>query len=117
MLDIAVYRQSEELARQRVPSWRVSQIHNLDQFQNLGFPVRLASSEELIGLLDTMQENRFDDFMREFAGFSEAELRLFLDVLLDFLWFHRPILPMPQLFLPLSSFDRQFPALFNTLGL
>src|SRR5258708_4980257 len=108
MLDIAVYRQSEELARQRVPSWRVSQIHNLDQFQNVGFPVRLASSEELIGLLDTMQENRFDDFMREFAGFTEAELALFLDVLLDFLRFHRAILPRPQLVLPLSTLIAQF---------
>jgi SAM-dependent methyltransferase len=103
MLDIDVYRQSEALARQRVGSWRIAQIHNLDHFQSAGFPVRLGSAEELTMLLDTMQENRFDGFMQEFAGLTPEEHELFVAALVDFLGFHRAMLPRRHLVLPMST--------------
>ena len=43
MLDSQIYRTNEQLAKSLLPNWRIGQVHNLDQFERVGFPVRAYS--------------------------------------------------------------------------
>ena len=47
MLEPEVYRRNERLAKARLPTWRVAQTHNVDHFERVGFPVRIASIGEV----------------------------------------------------------------------
>jgi hypothetical protein len=103
MLDPQTYRASETLAKSLVPSWRVSQIHNLDHFERAGFPVRLNSVRELGLIIDTMQENRFDNYMKELVGLSVEEHDILLLACLDIVRFQLTFLPNRKPVLPIST--------------
>ncbi|MGA7803829.1 hypothetical protein [Bradyrhizobium sp.] len=108
MLEPDTYRTSERLAKAQLPTWWAAQTHNLDHFERAGFPVRISSLREIGQLLDTMQENRFDSYMRELGGLTYSEYALLIQACRDVVLFQltflsnrRPILPLSTL---LSSF-------------
>jgi len=108
MLEPETYRTSERLAKAQLPTWWVAQTHNVDHFEKSGFPVRISSLREVGQLLDTMQENRFEKYMRELGGLTESEYALVVKACRDavllqltYLSNRRPILPLSTL---LSSF-------------
>ena len=73
MLEPRVYRLVELLAKSQLPSWLVSQPHNLDHFERSAFPVKVETVAEVGQLLDTMQEGRFDGYMNELGGIADVE--------------------------------------------
>ena len=103
MLDPQTYRTSEQLAKSLIPSWRVSQIHNVDLFERVGFPVRINSVRELGQIVDTMQENRFERYMAELGGLSDAEYSLILGACKDVVRFQLSYLPHRPPVLPIST--------------
>jgi len=103
MLDPQTYRSSEQLAKSLIPSWRVSQIHNVDHFERAGFPVRLGSVRELGQIIDTMQENRFTRYMAELGGLTQAEFDLIVEACKDAVRFQLRFLPHRQPVLPIST--------------
>jgi len=103
MLDSHTYRANEAIAKSLVPSWRISQIHNLDHFERAGFPVRLTSMQQLGQIVDTMQENRFQSYMNELGGLTKSEYDLLLEVCKDVVRFQLMYLPHRPPVLPLST--------------
>ena len=103
MLDPQTYRASEQLAKSLIPSWRVSQIHNVDHFERSGFPVRIGSIREIGQIIDTMQENRFDPYMAELGGLSSPEHDLLLEACKDSVRFQLTYLPHRPPVLPVST--------------
>ena len=73
MIDPATYRANELLAKSMSPHWRIAQTHNLDHFERAGFPVRISTVREIGPIIDSMQENRFDSYMKELGtGWDQA---------------------------------------------
>ena len=48
MLDIAIYRQNESLAKKEMDKWQIRSRHNLDPFEKVGFPVRVENNQQLM---------------------------------------------------------------------
>ncbi len=107
-LDTIQYRRWEKLAQGQLDSFRIGQRHNLDVFQQVGFPVRADSIESIGALLDTMQEGRFDAYMKDLGGLSESERELFVDAAIDLLRFQRTYLPYRDPILPLDALIAAF---------
>lgn len=116
MLDIPTYRLCEKLSKANLPSWRIAQTHNVDHFMRVGFPVRMDTLNELTQLLDTMQENRFDDYMRELGGFTKNDLELFLKACRDILDFQMTFFSHRPPVLPLSTLISVFALYKKMLG-
>src|SRR5437868_12760692 len=89
MIDAAAYRANETNAKRAIADWRLSNINDPYIFQNQGFPVRADSFLDLAQLLDSMQEGRFDYYMRELGGFTDEEMTFFVSVCLDYIDFYR----------------------------
>ena len=100
---IADYRLAESTAHAQIDSWWVSQAHNVDHFIRTGFPVRLNNTHEVGQLLDTMQERRYEAYLRELDGLSEAELHGFVESLVSAVRFQRAHLPRRRPIIPLST--------------
>src|SRR6202008_2011563 len=83
--------------------WWPAQTPNVDHFERSGFPVRITSIGEVGQLLDTMQENRFEKFMRELRGLTEREYALLVEVCRDALLVQLTYLPYRQPILPIST--------------
>src|SRR5258708_38661471 len=92
-MDISSYRVNERLATATVPSWRMRAMHRPHLFHTSGFPVQVDTTDELVPLLDTMQENLFGSFVKELGGLNEADLKAFVDSLVEYCLFFRPNLP------------------------
>jgi hypothetical protein len=103
MLEIADYRASERLARSVIGSWLTAQTHDVDHFARSGFPVRIESRHETGQLLDTMQENRFELFMRELNGLTASDATLLTDALAESVRFQMATLPKRRPIIPLST--------------
>jgi hypothetical protein len=103
MLDSDTYRTSERLAKARLPAWQIAQTHNVDHFEKVGFPVRINSVQELGPLLDTMQENRFDKYMRELGGLTAEEYALIVAACRHAVLFQLNFFPSRQPVLPAST--------------
>jgi SAM-dependent methyltransferase len=103
MLDVQTYRANELLAKSMVPHWRIAQTHNLDHFERAGFPVRIDSVRELGPIFDTMQENRFANYMSELGGLSDAEYDMTLAACRDAVIFQMTYLPHREPVLPIST--------------
>jgi SAM-dependent methyltransferase len=116
VLDIQTYRAGEQLAKSRIPSWRVSQIHNVDHFEHAGFPVRINSVRELGQIVDTMQENRFEGYMAELGGLSRDEYDLILETCKDAVRFQLTFLPHRPPVLPISTLLSAFALYKKMLG-
>ena len=108
MLDASTYRTSEQLAKAQMATWRISQTHNVDHFERVGFPVRINSYRDLGQLLDTMQENRFAKYMNELGGLSDAEYELLIDVCCDLIDFQSIYFPNRRAILPISTLLSSF---------
>jgi hypothetical protein len=103
MLEPHVYRAVEQLAKTQLPSWLVAQPHNLDHFLNAGFPVRINSIRELGQVIDSMQEGRFDGYMRELGGLTDDEYARIQRACRDIVRFQQIYLPNRPPVLPLST--------------
>jgi SAM-dependent methyltransferase len=115
MLDADTYRISEELAKSQVPSWRVSQIHNVDHFERAGFPVRLKSMLDLGQIVDTMQENRFDKYVDELGGLTKQEFDMIVRACNEAVRFQCMFLPTRPVVLPISTLISSF-ALYKKIS-
>ena len=102
-MDISSYRLNERLASAALPSWRIKAVQNPHVFQTAAFPVRVDSTDELVSLLDTMQENLFPLFMRELGGLDEQDLTAFVDALVHYCRFFRTNFSGRDAPLPLST--------------
>jgi hypothetical protein len=103
MLEPGIYRISERLAKAQLPTWRLAQTHTVDHFEKTGFPVRVSSLREVGQLLDTMQENRFDGYIRELGGLTDSEYALLITACRDVVLFQLTYFPNRQPTLPLST--------------
>lgn len=103
MLDSAQYRLSEHIAKQRLPTWRIAQRHALEVFEKAGFPVRVESLSDLRPLIDTMQENRFDSYMRELGGLTPAHEALLVGALRDIGLFQLKYFNSREIIVPFST--------------
>lgn len=107
-MDIESYRLNERLATAAIPSWRMKALHRPHVFYTHGFPVHVASTDELMTLLDTMQEGLFAPFVRELGGFDEVDQAAFVDALVDYCLFFRVHFPHREAPLPLSTMLAHF---------
>ncbi len=103
MLDAVTYRANETAAKQAIASWRIANINDPYIFQNQGFPVRTDSFLDLGQILDTMQEARFDYYMRELGGMTDEEAQSFVDVCLDYVDFYQSVFQRERVVIPLST--------------
>src|SRR5215470_12041239 len=117
MLEPEIYRRNERLAKAQLPTWRVAQTHNVDHFEKAGFPVRISSIREVGQLLDTMQENRFEKYMRELGGLTEGEYDLIIKACRDAVVMQLTYLPTRRPILPLSTLLSSFTLYKKFLGI
>lgn len=103
MLDAIAYRANETTAKRAIASWRLSNINDPYIFQNQGFPVRTDSVLDLVQILDTMQEERFDYYMGEIGGFTDEEANFFADVCIDYTDFYQKTFERDRVIIPLST--------------
>ncbi|OIQ88224.1 hypothetical protein GALL_299160 [mine drainage metagenome] len=103
MIDVVTYRQTESLARQSGLSWRAMQAQLPHVFNSSGFPVKVDAVGELKMLVDTMQENRFEPYMRELGGLSDAEMDVFVAALGAYMRWYAGLFGGGMLTVPLST--------------
>jgi hypothetical protein len=116
MIDAAAYRANETNAKRAIASWRLSNINDPYIFQNQGFPVRADSCLDLAQILDTMQEGRFDYYMKELGGFTEEDTRFFVRVCLDYVDFYCSFFQRSRVVVPLSTLISHFVLYKKLLG-
>ncbi len=117
MLDAETYRISERLAKAQSPTWRISAAHNVDHFERVGFPVRISSYRDLGQLLDTMQEFRFDKYMRELGGLTDEEYALVIEACKEVVLFQATYLPNRRPILPISTLLSNFTLYKKMIGI
>lgn len=108
MLDPVAYRRAEALARQFAPSWRTEQMHHPYVFAHAGFPIRVESLQDLRQLTDTMQEDRFDAYMQELGGLSDADAWRFVLALRSYAYWFAGTFHAISVRLPLSTMLAHF---------
>lgn len=116
MLDSAAYRANETNAKRAVADWRLSNINDPHIFQNQGFPVRADSFLDLAQILDTMQERRFDDYVKELGGFTDEDTSFFVKVCLDYVNFYCSTFQRSRVVIPLSTLIAHFVIYKKLLG-
>ena len=84
MFSINEYRDSEKHHLSSIDSYVFSSMHNLDLFQSMGFPVRIERLRNLSLIIDSMQQNRFDRYMKELNGLHQNEFHLIVSALTKF---------------------------------
>ena len=99
-----------------MPSWRVAQIHNVDIFERVGFPVRITSIRDVGQIVDTMQENRFRSYIDELSGLSEDEYGVVARACKDAVDFQLSYLPRRTPVVPLSTLLSAFALYTKMLG-
>ena len=116
MIDSAAYRANETNAKRAIADWRLSNINDPYVFQNQGFPVRVDSFLDLAQILDTMQEGRFDYYMKELDGFTHEDTTFFVKVCLDYIDFYRSLFQRERVVVPLSTLISHFVVFKKLLG-
>ena len=116
MIDAAAYRANEINAKRAIADWRLSNVNDPYVFQNQGFPVRADSFLDLAQILDTMQEGRFDFYIKELGGFTEEDTRFFVKVCLDYIDFYTSFFQRERVVVPLSTLIAHFVAYKKLLG-
>jgi hypothetical protein len=102
-VDIGSYRLNERLANAAIPSWRLKAIHGAHIFAAAGFPLRVDSTDELVNLLDTMQENRYQVYLRELGGLDDSDQAALVDALVDYCLFFRSNFAGGDAVMPVST--------------
>ncbi|MBF0333068.1 MAG: class I SAM-dependent methyltransferase [Alphaproteobacteria bacterium] len=108
MFDIQTYRFSETLAKTSVPFWQMASAHSLDFFHSSSFPVRVESMAQLAQFGDTMQEGRFQSYMTELGGMTEAEFEAFVGALADYVDFYQQGFQTREVPVPYSAMISAF---------
>jgi len=108
MIDINYYRLQEEMAKNSLPSWRISKKFNLEIFEKEGFPVRINNIQQLRQIFDTMQEERFEILIRELSGLDEQELSIFIEACKESILFQEIYFSNSETILPLDTLFSQF---------
>jgi hypothetical protein len=108
IVDAASYRLSETLAKRAMRSLRQTGIHAPEYFETTGFLTRAESMEDLVTLLDVMHNNRYDDFVAELGGLSDADMAALLDAFADFARFFLTQFPSSEIPIPLSGMLSQY---------
>jgi len=116
MLDANAYRASESNAKRVIADWRFSNVHDPYIFQNQGFPVRADSFLDLAQILDTMQEGRFDFYMKEIGGFTDEDTDVFVDACVDYINFYCSFFQRERVVVPLSTMIAHFVIYKKLLG-
>lgn len=108
-MDIASYRLAESLGYQSVRTLRHIGIHGIGSHTiGQGFPYRLNSLDELVVLLDHMHENRFDPFMAELGGLTDAAMDELVDGLVEYCRFFLANFAPSRIPMPLSGMISQY---------
>lgn len=107
-MDTASYRLSESLGKQAMRSLRQTDIHAPALFEALGFRTRVESKDDLMPLLDTMHNNRFEDFVAELGGPSQPLVDELVDGFADYTRFFMANFPSPRVPIPMSGMVSQF---------
>src|ERR1700722_17074103 len=102
MLDPFTYRSNEVLAKKDPALELRARAHVVEHFENIGFPVRINSIQEVGPILNTMQENRFNLYMQEMGGLTELEFDMFINACRRHMDFQRKFLPFRRVMAPLS---------------
>ena len=116
MIDAAAYRSNETNAKRAIADWRLSNVNDPYIFQNQSFPVRADSFLDLAQILDTMQEGRFDWYMKEVGGFTDEDTEFFVDVCLDYVDFYTSFFQRERVIVPLSTLIAHFVSYKKLLG-
>jgi len=116
MIDAAAYRSNETNAKRAIADWRLCNINDPYVFQNQGFPVRADSFLDLAQILDTMQEGRFDYYLRELGGFTEEDTNVFVNACLDYVGFYTSLFHRERVVVPLSTLIAHFVAYKKLIG-
>jgi hypothetical protein len=103
MIEIQDYRFGERLARSVIASWWLAETHQVDHFARSGFPVRIESIHEVGQLLDTMQENRYERFLKELGGLSADDVVMLTRAIVQAIKFQLAHLPRRQPIMPFST--------------
>ena len=107
MLDGPTYRLGQALARQTLPNWHLSQIHDVP-FDNEHFARNPESNRELVPIFDTLHESRFDSFIAEWGGLTAPELDCLVTAFTDCVLFQAAAFPGIRPRLPLSTLAAYF---------
>src|SRR5215813_3019809 len=116
MIDAGAYRANETSAKRAIADWRLSNINDPYVFQNQGFPVRADSFLDLAQILDTMQEGRFDFYMKEVGGLTDEDTDTFLRACLAYIDFYRSTFQRDRVIVPLSTLISHFVIYKKLLG-
>jgi len=73
MIEVQNYRAAERSARFVMASWCLTEMHIVNHFARVGFPVRIQSVDEVGQLFDTVKERRFQRFLTERAALSPGD--------------------------------------------
>lgn len=103
MFQISDYRQAESAAHARVHNWRMAEAQTVNTFIRVGFPVRIESPQEAGQLVDTMQEGRFESFMKEFDGIDDLDRELLVRALVASVHFQASQFPSRTPVVPIST--------------
>src|SRR5262249_39684371 len=89
--------------RSVIASWWLAETHIVDHFARVGFPVRIDSPHEVGQLLDTMQEHRFERFLKELGGLSAEDADKYIAALTDAVRFQLTHLQKRRALVPFST--------------
>lgn len=106
-MDVTSYRRAEALGKSSLRDWRLPYAHMPPTFVDHGFPVRIESVDDLLLILDTMQEDRFDMFVQELRGLSNEEVQELITAMTQFVGFYLAHFPGEEVQIPLSTFIGQ----------
>lgn len=116
-MDAASYRLSETLAKRGMRSLRQTGIHAPEFFESTGFLTRVESMEDLVVLLDVMHNNRFDDFVAELGGLTDADMAELLDAFAEYARFFLTQFPSSEIPIPLSGMLSQYAIALKLRGI
>lgn len=88
MLDPATYDDAEALGHRATANWVWRSMMTSSALEPSSFPMRVRSLQELRAMLDSMHQMRFDRFVAELNGLSEAEIDEVVAALVTFARFH-----------------------------
>jgi hypothetical protein len=102
MIDGHSYRLGLSMAMRHLPDWHLRYFHNV-AFDQGAFPHNVNSYSELASIIDSMQQHRFDPYMREMNGLNDEECDLFVDALAECVIFQKTFMPDTRPRVPYST--------------
>lgn len=103
MIDGPTYRNAKRLAKQHLAHWHLAQAHTVCFEGPSEFPKDVDAWSDLYPILDTMQEGRYEGFVREAGGLTKAEILSLLQALGDYVLMHRMHFPHRTVRVPLAT--------------